>query len=148
MQLQKQRPTLSAQTGTMPGVDPEKIKSFNQNSTMIQGYRLQIAGATTLNITPVLNGGGLFLYGCSVTTTTTSDLGDCDFTFSVNNLGYLTKVSVSQLIPNYTNGFLYFPLPVPLNGGKDTFAGTFQKYNAGTVTLYFNLFYLPVKAKQ
>lgn len=134
---------VAAERGGLPGFTPKAVQEFNQKTMAVQGYRLQFTAPGTLPYSPVLNGGGIYLYGLSVTTATPADLGDTQLSFTVNNLSYLVDVPVSQIIPNYVQGFLYTPVPTPLTGGKDTFKVQFTKNNAGAVTFFLNLFYLP-----
>jgi hypothetical protein len=124
------------------GASQETIQQFNkENSVYTQSYR------TVLNqgnnpFVPTLAASGVFFYGLALTASAFTSLADTQVNFSINGRNLLVDCSALMLIPNYAQGMLYFPLPQPLTG-KDTFKISFQKNDAGTITIYFSFVYKP-----
>lgn len=118
------------------------IQAFNKEKIYTQGYRFTQNGAGSNQQTVQLSAPGKFLVGINVTPVTGSDVSDMQAGLSVNSLNELVSVSFSLLNPNFTLGFLYFPVPTPLIG-NDSIIFSWVKNNSGNVTFYMQLLYNP-----
>jgi hypothetical protein len=118
------------------------IQAFNKEKIYTQGYRFTQNGTGSNSQTVQLAAPGRFLVGINITPVSAGDVSDMQATLNVNSLIGLNQVSFSLLNPNFTLGFLYFPVPTPLIG-NDSIIFSYIKNNAGNVTFYMQLLYNP-----
>jgi hypothetical protein len=121
-----------------------RVQNFNKysNAEYNQSFRVIINQGVTTSV-PVLSSSGKFLNGINILVASFASLGDTTISFSVNNRTVLVDVCALMLIPNYIQGgMLFVPTPQELVG-KDTFKVSFNKNDAGAVTVFYTLSYVP-----
>jgi hypothetical protein len=120
----------------------QSTQKFNERMRYVQGFRYAVTGSTQTTQKLVLNSPGKMLLGLTLIPVSAADISDIGLDFKVNNNNLLIGLSANNLNPSYVQGMIYYPLPQPLQG-NDSIQATFNKSNAGDITIYLNVYYLP-----
>jgi hypothetical protein len=123
----------------------KKIKSFNKNLRYVEGFtRVLNAGDNQYDIK--LKSPGKRLLGISIIPidNNTTNVANCTVTVKVNNNNVLTDAAVPNLVPNYVQGMIFFPLPQELTGNDTITAVITQNTSpAPSESAVINVFYVP-----
>ena len=134
--------------GTQPKnpIDINQIRAFNESLAFSQGTRVSVAASSATSQAISLTAAGKWLLGITIIPAagTLTALGDTQITFAVNNSSIISLVPANNLNPNFVQGMKYFPTPQKLSG-TDTITVVFNKNDAGAVTAYVTIFYIPRK---
>jgi hypothetical protein len=131
------------------GVTPtgaQRVKQFNEDLRLVQGFKVQLAATAVTTLTPKLNSAARSLLGIAIIPVASGDISDTQVTFAINNLNVLLDVAAPNLNPNFVSNMMFYPVPQQLFG-TDTLKFSFLKNDANAVSVIVNLYYLPQKGK-
>lgn len=121
----------------------DQTKAFNKSLRYVQGFKTAIGASASVPQNISLNSAGRMLLGISlIGSTQTVDLNDVKVTMVVNNNNVLLDACVANLNPTKVTGFLFFPIPQPLNG-NDVISLVFTNNSGVVVDILTNIFYVP-----
>lgn len=121
---------------------PIDTKHFNDTEhIVIDTYRYVLSQGTSPQ-TPTLSNIGYLLKGISIIPVASGDISDTALTFGINSFNLTNGANCQNFNPGFVHAMTYFKLPQPLKG-NDAIKASFNKTDAGSVTVYLNIFYVP-----